>query len=512
MKKFLFSTLIAALILAACAAPKPVAPAAPEALALKPTAVASPVTQPTQPPAKLPSTGLSTTSPEPSPTPACSANAPLSEGLPIMTWSTRLYHNLLTPYDPKLGQPICGYASLQFREYNLTGFSPDGKKLAVVDYSRDDFSDGMLHLVDLQTWQAVTSTLTIRGWGSQVAFNPHGTQLALVYQDGPSSPENAPTGFILQTINLPDFTSRAQLKLDFAPHLVKYTPDGASLILFGGAVDVSRPDLARPTSQTATALLVNAADLSLAWRVPLPKVKYGMAQISGSESEPYLFEGWEPGAALSPDGSRLYVVHADEDKLTTINFTERKVITVTIQPKMSRLERLIGWGAEIAYAKGMNGTFKRATLSPDGQRLFVTGTANTAAIDKNGQMQFSSTALDVKVVDPNTGQETDKLASQAFQVDFSPDGAYLFLQGSTDDIPSTQVVDARTLESISELSKQHITPVRLLGGREILLSVYEYSGGVKLTVIDAHDLSNAGETWQINAWDTRGYPVLSAQQ
>lgn len=96
---------------------------------------------------------------------------------------------------------------------------------------------------------------------------------------------------------------------------------------------------------------------------------------AGSEGEGEEATFWRPGLALSPDGRRLAIVHADRSAVTLID-TERLAVeeTVDLSRPVSWLERL-GLQPGVARAKGLAGTQVswQVQFAPDGRRLYAVG-------------------------------------------------------------------------------------------------------------------------------------------
>lgn len=86
-----------------------------------------------------------------------------------------------------------------------------------------------------------------------------------------------------------------------------------------------------------------------------------------------------PGLAVSPDGSRAYVVHAETDSVTVIDLDAHEVIeTHSLQEGASPTARLGGWllgrFARTAEAKGAAEYLRKVQLTPDGRYLLISGT------------------------------------------------------------------------------------------------------------------------------------------
>jgi DNA-binding beta-propeller fold protein YncE len=85
-----------------------------------------------------------------------------------------------------------------------------------------------------------------------------------------------------------------------------------------------------------------------------------------------------PDVAISPDGDRAYVAHADSELVTVIDLGAGTLETVTPTRSQTLLGRLGSWLGAVfvseASAKGGAYFRRQVELSPDGRWLYVTGT------------------------------------------------------------------------------------------------------------------------------------------
>jgi len=448
------------------------------------------------------------TSPVPSPTPQfeptptlkvtptqaqtgdCSS-IPLGESLPIVIHSAG---NQLTPVDPQNGLPVCGYQPLTIRDFFQYAFSPDQKILAITDEGNGASTDTQLHLVDPETWEATTATVSTPGWANSLVFNPAGSQLAILLYPDTSQPQG-------DTLLVFDLKNQAIIKsqaLSFSPNLVKYTPGGDQLVLFGGSQS------AKAETPIAHLLVLDTLDYSPAWETQFPDIPDGMRMPKQTSSDPIL-DQWGPAVALSQDGRSLFVLHADGASLTTVNLENHQSSTQDVSQKVSWLERLLALGAQTVYAKGVNGTTRQGVLSANGL-FYVTGSTETTQVDDNGVWNFSSTPLGLKVIDVKTGGILNQLDTDATQLALSPDESRIYLQGWKDDQPWTDVVSTDDLKLIHHLDNTTLAPVKLLNGKIVLIANQKVSGGISLGIADPGTLE-IGTTWKINSWHLRSESV-----
>lgn len=102
----------------------------------------------------------------------------------------------------------------------------------------------------------------------------------------------------------------------------------------------------------------------------LPEVLIGGSEAGhGSQA---VWEFLEPAVALSPDGRRLAIVHADTDEITLAD-AHNLTVERTFSLKQARnLRDLFGFAPATVYAKGeMQGIIRHAAFSSDGQSLFI---------------------------------------------------------------------------------------------------------------------------------------------
>ena len=125
---------------------------------MKAPAASLPLPTPSSPakasPAPTPSEKAKTA---PTPTVALS-DAPLESGVLLTRWGLR--SSTLHAVDPVTGRDLSGYAPINLGHHFSHAFSPDAKTLAAVTYpSGSSNQGGVLHLIDLQAWREVTTTL-----------------------------------------------------------------------------------------------------------------------------------------------------------------------------------------------------------------------------------------------------------------------------------------------------------------------------------------------------------------
>jgi hypothetical protein len=269
-----------------------------------------------------------------------------------------------------------------------------------------------------------------------------------------------------------------------------------SLVLYGAPLGAD-PGIAKPGSPRL--LLVEAATLEVQWEQPLESILSGSwcEEKCAAPHEERLFAYWSPAVVLSQDGRRLYLVHADEEKLTTVDLAARVVRSVEMQAARSWLEELLAHTAGVAQAKGAGmGAFKTAVLAADGTRLFVLGQAWEATPTPEGHWQSSQTPRGLQVIEVESGRKVASLDTQASGIRLTPDGAYLLLDGWGEQEPWMEALNAATLEEVARLTGWEVVLSRQTDSQPVLLARQLSQATTELAVLDPRSFKVA-KSWQV---------------
>ncbi len=405
--------------------------------------------------------------------------------------------------DPESGLDARGYAPIAGSfPYAL---STDGKTLAAIESigeSCEPFGGGSacrksgdaLKIVDLSTQQHTQVKLAGEGWVSHLEFNADATRLALVKNDRDVSRVfllAADSGEVLN-----------QRELEFRPSLVEFVLDGSTLVVYGQSLGPN-PGTARPGP--VRVLLLDAVSLATLWDQPLEDITSGhwCTQDCDWSHGPALFARWTPALALSHDRAKLFVVHADADRLTTVDLAARTTRSVQVRASRSWFEELHSHFVGTAEAKGAEeGAIKSAVLAPDGSRLYVAGQTRHAERSDSFGWQTITSTIKVESVDPMSGR---RIASRELpsgrlsSLKLTPDGRQLLLVGSGEPTSWTEVLDAQTLERIHLLDGWELTVSRRLDGRPILVASQSSKQPTSLAVLDPTTFAVT------NSWAANGY-------
>jgi hypothetical protein len=419
------------LILTSCAPPTPVPP--------------SPA--PTTPPATLTPT-----------------SEPTSLGVPVIDYANQ--KNELLVISSLTGKTLNALTPIPLGTSYFTAFAPDGRTLAVL-------SDGQLYLIDLPSWKYRASDVGMYGWMNSMVYSPDGTLLALA---------GAEPGGDLHIVDAKSGVVKATAHTGFSIRDLRFTAEGKAIMVYGPQLASSGDAANAGVSVGAPrATLLSVPDLSVLWSVALDGIRDGtFPKQPGIENTELIYQpgmAWhfQPGVAFDPNRDLLYLVHGDEDKLTTVDFIHRKVSTVAVHAQSSWLDRLMALTAGVAYAKGMDGTTKQALLSPDGKFLFVTGDTEAVILPTNDKdLQITDTPTGLEVIATGDGSLVSKLDTEATSAMLSPDGSQVLLTGwnnnDTYSTPWTDVYDIASRSIVKHLNGVALTPTRRLDGKVILVS------------------------------------------
>jgi hypothetical protein len=226
--------------------------------------------------------------------------------------------------------------------------------------------------------------------------------------------------------------------------------------------------------------LLDAQKLNTLWSAKLQGVRDGIFPKDETVKQSELYEPtnalyFSPGLTFAPDQDRIYVVHADSEQLTTVDFEAREIATVKIQPKLSWFEQLLALDAGIAHAKVADGTMKQAVISPDGQFLYVTGVSYASYKDEEEIWQVGQTPLGLEILQTSDGSRVERFETKAVELSLSPDGHFLYMRAWGDGInvtPWTEIFDTARRELIAHKDRLYANPALLTNGEFVLVSNY----------------------------------------
>ncbi|MCI0550464.1 MAG: hypothetical protein L0287_05885 [Anaerolineae bacterium] len=390
--------------------------------------------------------------------------ATFENSLLAVEWTGGARGNLLFPLDPSSGTALPGYTPIPVGQSYSHVFSPDRSTLAAVTFANDAAYNGSLLLIDLRTWKTQTIELKTNGWVTAMVFSPDGRQLAIAQGD---------STYELTIFDIEQGVIAAQADQDSLITRLKFTADSESLMLYGIAIQ-NRFTENEMNGGPPQVHLLDAGDLTSRWSVDLKSVRDGIfptdEKVAPDLSQPGTTMYLSPAVVFAPEQDTLYVLHADSEQLTTVDFDAQKVETIEIQPELSWFERLLSLTAGVAHAKVANGTSKQAVVSSDGQFLYVVGVRNELFQDQQGNWQMNQIPLGLQVIQTSDGSRLEHLETDATELSLSPDGRLLYLRSWTNSGPWTDVFDTSNRQILAHQEGIYASPALRVNGEPLLVS------------------------------------------
>ena len=404
------------------------------------------------------------------PTIAPVLNGTFETSLLVTEWNGSTKGNLLFPLDPASATALPSYTPISLGYSSFHAFSPDRRTLAVVSYPNETAYNGSLLLIDLPAWKTQRFELGLIGWVSAMVFSPDGKRLAIAHGE---------TNYKLTMINVEEGAITAQSQMNSFVTRLKFTKSSEALMLYSAAINTAN-GLSAGVPQV---LLLHATDLSPLWLADLDDVHDGIFPKDEEVTPSNIHEPGQafyisPGLAFAPDQDTLYIVHADSEQLTTVDFQSQKVKTVEIQTRLTWFERLLSLTAGIAYAKIGDGIIRQVAISPDGQFLYVVGVNNATFKDQHGNWQMEQTPLGLEIIQTSDGSRVERFETETTEMSLSPDGRFLYLRNwgnNQNNIPWTEIFDTSSLQLVTREDKISAMPALLMNGEYLLVSTYSTS-------------------------------------
>lgn len=392
-------------------------------------------------------------------------NGTFETSLLATEWKGGSEGSVLFPFDPASGTALPGYLPIPLGYFSSHAFSPDRSILAVVSFPTETPYNGSLLRIDLAGWKTQSFELELIGWVNSIVFSADGRRLAIAH--GQSS-------YKITVFDLEQGLIITQRQTDSLISRMKFIEDGTRLMLYSPAIYNGL------SAGPPKAILLDAIDLSPLWTVELEHVRDGIFSKDENSTPENIHEPGQayyisPGLTFAPDRDALYIVHADSEELTTVNFESQTVETVEIQTKLTWFERLLSLTAGAAHAKIGDGTIRQAVVSPDGQFLYVVGVNNITSQDQYGNWQMEQTPLGLEIHQTSDGSLVKHFETDTTELSLSPDGRFLYLRnwGSNQtNIPWTEIFDTSSRQVVAREEKISGMPALLMNGELLLVSTY----------------------------------------
>ena len=331
------------------------------------------------------------------------------------------------PVDPATLADLPGYAPIDFGHNYTYAISPGRKMLAVIPWpSGSGNAGGTLHLIDLNTWIDMPTDLRIDDYVSDLIFGADGRTLYWTIPTVRDSAHGMPRDYQLYRYDLAShqLSTTTQLPSSFTPWSQRLS--SGNIAIFGIPTDPN--NLAEDVPHL---LIIDPARKQIAADARLDGVKAGQFREQVTNATPSAHEEssqyvmYNPGLAWGLDRKVLYVVHADDNKVTVVNLANGALIKQThIRPRQPLLEWISDTLAPAVEAKGGPWLGARVILSHNAKRLYV--------FSEKTEMDLPE-AVDLRVIATNGMREIGHLDELLTDFALTPDGkSLLVIKGEID--------------------------------------------------------------------------------
>ncbi|MPZ97842.1 MAG: hypothetical protein GEU80_00670 [Dehalococcoidia bacterium] len=309
--------------------------------------------------------------------------------------SVQLTDRVMQPVDPVSLEPLAGWPPLDVSAASEPTVSPDRQFAALIDWDANS-----LGIVDLEVWSGprwveVPDQFWPRGWSpDSSALLSAATACTQPLAEGRCGEEWRHEVWSVD----PEAASASMVaELDAWPdELLVRDASTAVLLMHRGDVCCGIEVQGEPF-----VAILDLGSGTVVAEIPLPDLVVGQRI---EEREHGTFGTIRRVAlALHPDGRRLYIAHADEDRVAVVDLEAEEVETFDLARERSLFSRLGGWllggFVSTAEAKGGLNFRKQMAVSADGSRLYIAGIEDHTCPDHEYFGCRSGVPLGLQVVD-----------------------------------------------------------------------------------------------------------------
>ncbi len=367
--------------------------------------------------------------PDASPPPASSAaTALLLVDLPaaVATGQAR-------PVDPISLADQVGAARYDFGRLSLRALSPDGRTLAAIIWPNGMGWGGQLQFFNLDDWSLQERGPTINALATGLSFSHDGAALYWMQPTRRDPAHGIPRDYLLYRYDRAsrELVALVELPPTFIPQELRLLSSRQHLAIYGQPTNAM--NLAESEPQV---LIVDLVAGRLVTTVELSGLRAGQSALPNSEKQGPAFQLDRPGLAWDIARDRLYIAHADAERVTVVDLAAGKVLReATIAQRSGWLEQLSHWLIPTAAAKMVPGTSRQAVLSPDGTRLYTLGTRSTISMSADGGWTQRDISLGLQIIATADMRELSRVELPVSAIALAPDGRTLVLSG----MPEAQI-------------------------------------------------------------------------
>jgi len=330
----------------------------------------------------------------------------------------------MRPVDAVSLQDVPATQPLSLGRNYTSALSPDGRTVAAITWPNERTANrgGVLHVMDLVGWTDRKTMVTFDDHVRQLLFGRDGRQLYWV-RPGPMTGEPAqnPDPGVYRYDLATDKVSRVvALPPAFFPEFAGVGIAGDRMAIVGSKVGDPSP------SRVAAVYVLDLAKASLAAKFELAGIRAGQVRDTGAADDDV--RNVRPAVAWDLPRGRLYVVDADDDRVAVVDLAAAVMRgPFVVRPRASLLDRLLGLISSPADAKMQSSSDRRAVVSSDGRRLYVSGFRSDfvggAGPQDAGREQV--TPLPLQVIDTTDMTEIGRIDLASTELAISADGRRL---------------------------------------------------------------------------------------
>jgi len=293
--------------------------------------------------------------------------------------------------------------------------SPDSRRLALFNWQGSWLGTATLHLVDIRSWTELPTKVSVEGYVPQMLFGSDAKTLYWSRATKMLAIRNGPGNFVLYRYDLehPGLQEVAAFPPAFDPHEMRLLRSGDRIAVYGTLVKGAGGD-------EPHVLVVDLGRKQIAADVAVP----GLTAAQTPQQNVGAGRAWD----LRND--RLYLVTATGEWVITVDLQTGTVHENAIRRRQALADRLLSWLILPAEAKLEPGEHRIAAISPDGSRLYVTGTRQEVTRQRDGRIVYRDSPLGLQVIDTRDFTEIRRLDLAGGDLGLSPDGQFLLLTGS----------------------------------------------------------------------------------
>jgi len=361
------------------------------------------------------------------------------------------------PVDPVSLEDVPGRQPLSLENNYTSALSPDGRTLAAITWPMNRMANrgGVLHLIDLVRWADRRTAVTFDDHVRQLLFGRDGRQLYWV-RPGPMTGEpatNPDPGVYRYDLASDKVTRVVALPAAFLPAFAGVGIAGDRMAIVGSTVGEPSP------SRVAEVYVVDLARGAIAASLELAGIRAGQVRDDGAAVSD--IRSVRPAVGWDLPHGRLYVIDADDDRAAVIDLASATMRGPSlIRPRASLLDRLLGLISSPTEAKAESSSDRRAVVSADGRRLYLSGLRSdfvgSAGSQDPGREQV--TPLPVQVIDTADMTEIGRVDLASTELALSPDGRRLLVVTNRFE-PRPTGFAARTGYELRLIDTERRTPV-----------------------------------------------------